>query len=139
MIAADIPDVIQLWYDTPGMGLNDADDSPESIRRFIDSNPTTCFVAEEDSLLIGCVLCGHDGRRATIYHLAVHPDARRQGVGRKLVDACMSAMSDENITKARLYVFATNETGNAFWESIGFTARDDLVLRNKNICTDSDC
>lgn len=26
-----------------------------------------------------------------------------------------------------------NETGNAFWEKMGFTAREDLVYRDKNI------
>ena len=35
------------------------------------------------------------------------------------------------INKAALVVFDTNEVGNAFWESQGFSVRSDLVYRNK--------
>ncbi|MCM1220179.1 MAG: hypothetical protein NC548_37385 [Lachnospiraceae bacterium] len=34
------------------------------------------------------------------------------------------------IHKAALVVFERNEAGNAFWEKLGFTVRDDLIYRN---------
>lgn len=68
---ADYPQVYALWCSTPGMGLNNLDDSEEGITRYLQRNPTTCFVAEEGGALIGTILSGHDGRRAFIYHLAV--------------------------------------------------------------------
>ena len=40
-------------------------------------------------------------------------------------------MSTEGITKTALVAFARNESGNAFWAKMGFTARDDLVYRNR--------
>jgi len=45
----------------------------------------------------------------------------------------MSALDAEGINKTALVVFKKNELGNGFWEKIGFTDRDDLVYRNKNI------
>ena len=78
MIPADYPQVYALWRSTPGMGLNNLDDSEEGITRYLQRNPTTCFVAEEAGALIGTVLSGHDGRRAFIYHLAVAAPYRRQ-------------------------------------------------------------
>jgi len=32
-----------------------------------------------------------------------------------------------------LVVFSRNETGNAFWERMGFTLREDLCYRNRNL------
>ena len=45
----------------------------------------------------------------------------------------MKALEAEGIHKAALVAFEKNVTGNAFWEKAGFTVRDDLVYRNKNI------
>ena len=45
----------------------------------------------------------------------------------------LSALEREGIQKAALVVFGQNEGGNAFWEHAGFTARTDLVYRNRNI------
>ena len=45
----------------------------------------------------------------------------------------MDALDKEGIKKVALVVFKYNEIGNGFWENIGFTDREDLVYRNKNI------
>ena len=78
-------------------------------------------------------MAGHDGRRGYIYHTAVLPDSRRGGVAGSLVDAAMQALEKEGIHKVALVAFKTNETGNGLWERIGFTVREDLIYRNKNI------
>ncbi|MGN0339059.1 MAG: hypothetical protein ACI4D0_01040 [Lachnospira sp.] len=49
----------------------------------------------------------------------------------KLVDSAMKELSALGINKVALVVFDRNDTGNAFWESQGFTVREDLVYRNK--------
>jgi len=131
MTIDDYDDVYAIWSEMPGVGLGDSEDSREGIQVFLEKNAKLCFVAEDGERVIGCVLCGSDGRRATFYHLAVRRDARRKGIGRALVDTCMNALREEGIRKARLYAFASNVDGNAFWEAVGFTGRDDLVLRNR--------
>ena len=127
----DYDAVHQLWLDTPGMGLNDVDDAPVGIERFLNRNPHTCFVAVAQGRVIGAILAGHDGRRGYIYHTAVAARRRGQGVGRALVDAALSALKDEGICKAALVAFARNDGGNAFWAKCGFDARGDLVYRNR--------
>ena len=82
----DYQKVYALWLSCPGMGLNDLDDSLEGIGRFLQRNPETCFVAVEGESIAGCILAGTDGRRAYIYHTAVHPEFRRRGIGRLLVE-----------------------------------------------------
>ena len=133
MSAADYPQVYTLWCSTPGMGLNNLDDSEEGITRYLQRNPTTCFVAEEAVALIGTILSGHDGRRAFIYHLAVAAPYRRQGIGKALVEAALEALRAEGIHKAALVVMANKTAGNAFWEQLGFTTRPDLVYRNREL------
>ena len=112
------------------MGLRSLDDSREGIGRFLDRNPNTCFVARSGDRIVGVILCGHDGRRGYIYHAAVCPDYRRQGIGRRLVENALAALKREGINKAALIAFKTNAAGNAFWQSIGFESREDLVYRN---------
>ena len=127
----DYDEMYALWLSCKGMGLNDTDDSREGIGRFLDRNPHTCFGAFENGILIGVILAGNDGRRGFIYHTAVSPHCRKRGVGTALVNAALDALKGLGITKTALVVFGRNEPGNAFWEKQGFTARDDLVYRNK--------
>lgn len=129
----DYDAVYALWQSVPGVGLNNVDDSREGVERYLRRNPATCFAAESEGELVGSIMAGHDGRRGYIYHLTVSLDHQRQGIGKRLVDAAIDALLDEGIAKVALVVFARNETGNEFWERIGFTTRPDIVYRNKTL------
>ncbi len=129
----DFKKIYDLWIHTEGMGLNTTDDSMEGISRYLLRNPNTCFVAEDKGKLIGVIMSGHDGRRGFIHHTTVKQEYRGQGIGKKLVDSAMKALEAEGIHKVALVAFESNVSGNVFWEKVGFTVRDDLVYRNKNI------
>lgn len=129
----DFDTVYALWRATPGMGLNDIDDTPEGIARFLARNPGCSFVADQEGLIVGVILAGHDGRRGFIYHMAVQPSMRRQGIGASLLDRATNALRAQGIHKAALVVFEHNELGNAFWEGRGFFGRADLVYRNREL------
>lgn len=129
----DYDEMYALWMSCAGMGLNDLDDSRDGIDKFLKRNPDTCFAAEAEGKLIGVIMAGNDGRRGYIYHTAVIPQYRKQGVARRLVEAAMQALEECGINKAALVVFGRNEPGNAFWEKLGFTVREDLVYRNRCI------
>ena len=134
MTIADYDALRKLWLSTPGMGLNSLDDSHEGIAKFIARNPRTSFVATENGFdVIGAIMCGHDGRRGYIYHTCVRTDRQGEGIGRALVEAALDALKAEGIHKVALVVFDRNENGNAFWEKLGFTAREDLVYRNRTL------
>lgn len=130
----DYDEVYELWMSCAGMGLNNLDDSKEGIAKFLNRNPDTCFVAlDEEERITGVILAGNDGRRGYIYHTAVHPDCRKQGIARRLVQQTLDALECIGIHKAALVAFQRNEEGNLFWEKMGFTVREDLVYRNKTI------
>ena len=128
---ADYDDLYALWTSCAGMGLNNIDDSPEGVARFLERNPGTCLAAVEGGRLIGSILAGHDGRRGHIYHTAVMPDMQGRGAGTRLVGVVLDEFAALKISKVTLVVFARNEKGNAFWEKMGFTARGDLVYRDR--------
>lgn len=133
MSISDYEEVHKLWLSCKGIGLNELDDSKEGIERFLLRNPDTCFVAEKDGNVAGVILAGHDGRRAYIYHLAVAKEYRGKGIGTQLVDAAMNELAFLGIQKAALVAFKENEDGNAFWEKMGFSVREDLNYRNRMI------
>ena len=131
MTTEDYDAVYDLWMSCKNMGFNDVDDSREGIERFLRRNPSTCLVAEEEGVLAGVILGGHDGRRGFIHHMAVRESCRMQGLGTRLVETCLAAMKAEQISKVALLVFKYNDAGNAFWEKQGFTVREDLNYRNR--------
>ena len=133
MTIDDYDNIYALWMSCAGMGLNNLDDSRNGIDVFLKRNPGTCFIAEHANKVVGAILVGNDGRRGYIYHTAVHPEYRKQGIASRLVDTALQALKKCGIHKAALVVFDRNRSGNQFWENRGFTVRDDLVYRNKAI------
>ena len=86
MTIDDYDNIYALWMSCAGMGLNNLDDSRNGIDVFLKRNPDTCFLAEHANKVVGTILVGNDGRRGYIYHTAVHPQYRKQGIASRLVD-----------------------------------------------------
>ena len=115
MTMADYPAVVALWQATEGMGLSRAD-TPEAIGRYLAGrNPGLSAVAVSASgEVAGALLCGHDGRRGLLHHLAVHRDYRRRGLGRALVNHCLAGLQNEGIDRCHLLVFTDNQPAGIF-------------------------
>ena len=127
MTIEDYQGLRDLWMTIRGFGIRSIDDSKEGVERFIKRNPDTSVVAVgEDGAIVGGILCGHDGRRGCLYHVCVREDHRRMGIGKTMVVYCMNALKRENINKVSLIAFTVNDVGNAFWNRIGWTRREDL-------------
>lgn len=134
----DYDEVKALWMTIKGFGIRSVDDSREGVEKFLRRNPTTSVVAIEDGKIVGSILCGHDGRRGCLYHVCVHRDYRRRGIGKAMVVRAMQALKEEQINKVSLIAFTKNDIGNAFWNCIGWTKREDLnyydfTLNEENI------
>lgn len=138
MTIEDFGEVHALWMQISGFGIRSMDDSYEGVARFLERNPRCSVVAEEDGKIVGSILCGHDGRRGCLYHVCVHPQYRKRGIGKAMVVFAMEALKREKINKVSLIAFTRNDIGNAFWKEIGWTRREDLnyydfVLNEENI------
>ncbi len=125
MTLDDYDAVLELMRKTPGISLRDAD-SRESTARYLQRNPGMSFVAEIGGLLSGCVMCGHDGRRGYLQHVLERPEARRQGIGRALLERCLWSLEQQGIVKCHLDVFKTNEAAARYWQRQGWQLREDI-------------
>ena len=126
MRITDYDDVKALWLSIRGFAMRSLDDSREGVDRFLKRNPGLSTIAIEDGSVVGAILCGHDGRRATLYHVCVMEPYRKRGIGKSMVVRSMKALQEEGINKVALIAFTHNDVGNAFWKEIGWTQREDL-------------
>ncbi len=124
--------VYSLWEACEGIGLSSAD-ARTSIQIYLERNPGLSLIAYDGRTLVGTILCGHDGRRGYIHHLAVRADYRRKGIGRLLVEKSLKTLEASGIKKCHLFIFHSNTSGIAFWESIGWTYRQDIGVISKII------
>jgi ribosomal protein S18 acetylase RimI-like enzyme len=131
MTPDDWEGVAKVWESHEG--TNPVDDSPEGFAKYLRRNPTTSFVAEDNGRIVGTILAGHDGRRGIFHHVSVLQEYQKQGIGKMLVESASEALRKEGINKVLIVVFTHNDNGNAFWEHMGFTVREDLYYRNKYI------
>ena len=126
MTIEDYDEVFTLWNSIQGFAIRSIDDSREGVARFLRRNPTTSCVYIKDEKIVGAILCGHDGRQGSFYHVCVDKDYRRHHIGHKMVDFCIEALKKEYISKVSLNAFVINEAGNAFWTKMGWKIREDL-------------
>ena len=129
MILDDYDQVIALWQTVEGVGLSRAD-TREAIGQYLDRNQglSQCAVLIETGEIVGAVLCGHDGRRGFLHHLAVNPEYRRNGLGKCLTERCLEGLRQQGIDKCHLFVFNKNQVGREFWLKAGWYERPELIL-----------
>jgi N-acetylglutamate synthase len=125
MSIADYDEVRALLTITPGITWRTADARP-AVERYLARNPGFSFVARSATHLVGCVMCGHDGRRGYLQHLAVSPAYRMSGLGRRLIEYCLTALAEQGIGKVHLDVLIENKAAEQFWQHLGWKRRDDL-------------
>lgn len=128
MVPSDLPAALSLWSRSEGVGLS-PEETPAMLTAYLARNPGLSAVAlGSEGALLGAVLAGHDGRRGMIYHLAVDPAHRRQHLGRRLVAHSLAGLHAAGIAKASILVYAQNGAAQAFWDKLGWKAREDLRL-----------
>jgi N-acetylglutamate synthase len=135
MLAEDYDEALALWQNTEGIGLDGRGDTREGIAAYLVRNPGLSYVVRMEGRVVAAVLCGHDGRRGYLCHLAVAIPWRRKGIGRALVDACLAGLAAVGIEKCNVFLFAHNELGKTFWMRGGWNERCDLkVLQKSTSC-----
>jgi len=125
----DYARVIDLWKTIEtGMHIGPSD-APEEIKKKIERDPDLFLVAEQNGEIIATIIGAFDGRRGMIYHLAVHNDYRRQGIGQALLAEVEKRLKEKGCIKCLLMVLEDNETAKRFYEESGWKAvPEDLVF-----------
>jgi ribosomal protein S18 acetylase RimI-like enzyme len=78
--------VLALWDQARSPAAVTPDDV-RSVSRLIAHTDDALLVAEHDGQIVGALIAAWDGWRGNMYHLAVLPHLRRQGIATRLVEA----------------------------------------------------
>lgn len=92
-------------------------DAPR-FRRRMQEGPV--WVLDSEGQAVGTVGAKVDDRGLYVRGMAVHPDARRQGVGRRLLDACVDYARDQGIDTLWLSTTTFLDASAALYETYGF-------------------
>jgi ribosomal protein S18 acetylase RimI-like enzyme len=128
----DYDAAIELWQKVEGLDVAEGDDR-ETIRRFLERNCGLSRIATAESKIIGAVLCGHDGRRGYIYHLAVAPEYHGRGIGRTLIDECRAGLRRAGLERVNILVAKDNPRGLEFWRRTGWEDLDGAAAMGRDV------
>jgi len=128
MTAADYDEAHALWRQCEGVRLN-ALDERVGFERFLARNPGLSLTARIDGRLAAAVLCGHDGRIGYLHHAAVAPRYRRHGLGRDIVERCLSLLKEAGVGQVYAFVVESNAIGHEFWKHLAWSRRDVHVMQ----------
>lgn len=138
MEESDYEEVYKLWTTIHGFAMRSIDDSKEGVSAFLRRNQGLSVVALVDDKIVGSILVGNDGRHGSFYHVCVHEDYRKHGIGKAMVTEAMLRLKADGINKVQLVAFSGNTVGNQFWHAEGWREREDyntydFVLNDENI------
>lgn len=130
---SDYESVYQLWQSMErGVHVGRSDTLAE-IEKKLRRDPDLFLVAESDGVIIGSVIGGFDGRRGLIYHLAVSPPFRGQGIGSCLMDEVESRLRAKGCLKSYLLVTSDNTEGELYYQHRGWQHMDSIHLYGKEL------
>lgn len=127
----DYERLIELWERTELDYKPDGRDSKVHVSKELEINPDLFLVAEENCKIIGSIFATYDGRKGWLNRVAVDPEFRGKGLGKKL---CLKA---ENVLRKRgCIIFAmgiheSNKISKAMAKSLGYEERKDIIYFRK--------
>ncbi len=98
------------------------------IKRKSSTQEHLFLVAYHSSRLIGTAMAGFDGHRGWVYYVAVHPNYRLKGLGRKLMSKVESGLEDLGCTKLNLQIRSSNSEVMTFYKKLGYNVEDRVSM-----------
>ncbi len=128
---AEVAETYEWLFAPPGSRPEDWD--PEraaaTLGRVIASETSTAFVAEDEGRLVGLCTVYRDidsvrfGQRAWVEDLAVHPDWRSKGVGKRLLDTAKDWARDHGASHLELDSGLARTDAHRFYDREGASAK----------------
>lgn len=125
--------VIELWSEC---GLLRPWNNPElDIARKIKVNPELFLVGVLDGKVVASAMGGYEGHRGWVNYLAVNPDCRMKGCGRRIMQEIEKRLLELGCPKLNLQVRDRNMGALEFYRRTGFQ-EDKVVSMGKRLITD---
>lgn len=123
---AEETDVVRLW-----LACNLVvpwNDPVQDIRRKLRVQRELFLVGLSNGRLVATVMSGYEGHRGWINYLAVAPEHRRQGFGRRMMEAAEIRLRELGCPKINLQVRRSNIQAANFYRSLGFLEDESISL-----------
>jgi ribosomal protein S18 acetylase RimI-like enzyme len=105
----------------------------DETRHILEKDTTVVFLAYAGTQIVGACFCGILGSRATVNHLAVDAEYRKNRIAGKLVTASFEAIKARGIKRIFLFVDDDNDRGIHFWKNQGFTETNAEITLERDI------
>ncbi len=142
--ARDLEHVIQLWnecglvvpWNDPGMDIaRKLNEQPELLLVGLDPGEERDghgVPIGQEMRIVATVMAGYDGHRGWINYLAVHPEWRGMGAGRRMMERAEDLLRSRGCPKINLQVRQSNARVIDFYRRIGYSV-DDVVSMGKRL------
>ena len=124
---ADEPAVTALWARVFGY-TEPRNDPARVIEQKRHVQPELFLVAELSGDLVGTTMAGYDGHRSWVYLVAVAPERRGLGIGRRLVLDAVQRLRRLGAPKLNLQINGANARVVGFYEKLGFRVEDRVSM-----------
>ena len=112
---ADVPELLRFWMS-----------AAENATRPVDTAAAVdAVIARDPDAIVGSIIAGWDGWRYHLYRLAVSPEFRRQGLGRRLLEHAEARLTALGATRIDAMVLDGNELGHSIWRSSGYVPQPE--------------
>lgn len=118
---------LALWAQCDGVAVRMWEDA-SAMAQLIERNPAMSCAAEVAGRLVGTVLCGHDGWRGWLCHVAVDPTWRRRGLATAMVSRAQAELAKAGVHRVHALMLSGNRDAMQFWSAAGWRQREDLSL-----------
>ncbi len=132
--AADESAVVELWRRCEL--TRPWNDPHKDIQRKLTTQPELFLVGESGGRIIATIMAGYDGHRGWVNYLAVAPEHRAKGLGRRLMRHVEERLTDMGCPKLNMQVRASNADVLEFYRKIGYSI-DDAVSLGKRLIPDT--
>jgi ribosomal protein S18 acetylase RimI-like enzyme len=127
---ADVEAVLDLWRRAEASPSST--ESAADVRRLLERDPEALLLAEADGVIVGSLIVGWDGWRATFYRLAVDPAHRRHGLATELVRAAEERLRALGARRLNAIAESHKPAAMAFWASAGYELQSSRSRFVKN-------
>jgi ribosomal protein S18 acetylase RimI-like enzyme len=133
----DLEAVLWLWHRS--CALPTVTDDLQSLRALLIADAGALLVAEAPAAaasgrekVVGSLIAAWNGWRGSFYRLAVHPDHRWRGLGRRLVREGEKRLREKGAGRLDAIVAADEGAATGFWEALGYERQRDRVRFVRN-------
>ena len=129
---SDLPAVLTVWKEARATPT--ATDNLASLRLYLfHSTASFLLLADDNGRIAGSVMGTFDGWRGNIYRLAVHPDYRRKGVAKALVEEADRRLAKLGALRVTALVEGDHPDAVAFWNASPYKLDSHMVRYTRDL------